>query len=228
MWPVPHGKPTLPLREQERATATARAEGAALRLVAPPLPVPSAPPSPTPSLSEVVMKLSTLGKSELPRPAGALARCARRDRALGAAQARDRRLRIGVSARLAKTAVAALGDKDPQEIELIWPGSRRPTSSSSPGSKAAPTGRRCATSHRSGRPMLAHALEEAISPASIPRDFMAEWKWDGIRVQAVAGTRRRRRPRRAALFAHRRGHLRQLSGPDRGAAARRRRSTANS
>ena len=31
-------------------------------------------------------------------------------------------LRIGVSARLAKTAAAALGDKDPQEIELIWPG----------------------------------------------------------------------------------------------------------
>ena len=31
-------------------------------------------------------------------------------------------LRIGVSARLAKTAVAALGDKEPNEIELIWPG----------------------------------------------------------------------------------------------------------
>ena len=31
-------------------------------------------------------------------------------------------LRIGVSARLAKTAAAALGDKDVQEIELIWPG----------------------------------------------------------------------------------------------------------
>ena len=31
-------------------------------------------------------------------------------------------LRIGVSARLAKTAVAALGDKDPDEIELLWPG----------------------------------------------------------------------------------------------------------
>ena len=31
-------------------------------------------------------------------------------------------LRVGVSARLAKTAAAALGDKDVQEIELIWPG----------------------------------------------------------------------------------------------------------
>ena len=31
-------------------------------------------------------------------------------------------LRIGVSARLAKTAVAALGDKEPDEVELVWPG----------------------------------------------------------------------------------------------------------
>ena len=31
-------------------------------------------------------------------------------------------LRIGVSARLAKTAAAALGDKDPHEIEVMWPG----------------------------------------------------------------------------------------------------------
>ena len=31
-------------------------------------------------------------------------------------------LRIGVSARLAKTAAAALGDKEPDEIEIIWPG----------------------------------------------------------------------------------------------------------
>ena len=35
-------------------------------------------------------------------------------------------LRIGVSARLAKTAAAALGDKDADEIELIWPGLRPP------------------------------------------------------------------------------------------------------
>ena len=31
-------------------------------------------------------------------------------------------LRVGVSARLAKTAVAALGDRTADEIELIWPG----------------------------------------------------------------------------------------------------------
>src|SRR5205823_2131007 len=34
--------------------------------------------------------------------------------------------------------------------------------------------------------MLAHAVEEADLAALNPHDFAAEWKWDGIRVQAVA------------------------------------------
>src|SRR5919205_868664 len=77
---------------------------------------------PPPSLSEVVIGLATLGKSEIP---GRLARW------LDALDETGRwallklvtgALRIGVSARLAKTAAAALGGKDPHEIELIWPG----------------------------------------------------------------------------------------------------------
>jgi DNA ligase-1 len=35
--------------------------------------------------------------------------------------------------------------------------------------------------------MLAHAVEEANLASLDAADFMAEWKWDGIRVQAVAG-----------------------------------------
>jgi len=35
--------------------------------------------------------------------------------------------------------------------------------------------------------MLAHAIEEGDLGALDPKDFLAEWKWDGIRVQAVAG-----------------------------------------
>ena len=34
--------------------------------------------------------------------------------------------------------------------------------------------------------MLAHALEESDLAGLDPRDFVGEWKWDGIRVQAVA------------------------------------------
>ena len=36
--------------------------------------------------------------------------------------------------------------------------------------------------------MLAHAIEETDFAALDAADFMAEWKWDGIRMQAVAGT----------------------------------------
>ena len=35
--------------------------------------------------------------------------------------------------------------------------------------------------------MLAHAVEDADFAALDPADFIAEWKWDGIRVQAVSG-----------------------------------------
>ena len=35
--------------------------------------------------------------------------------------------------------------------------------------------------------MLAHAIEETDFAALDPHEFMAEWKWDGIRVQAVTG-----------------------------------------
>jgi DNA ligase-1 len=36
-------------------------------------------------------------------------------------------------------------------------------------------------------PMLSHPLEEGDAASLDPRDFSAEWKWDGIRVQAAAG-----------------------------------------
>src|SRR5439155_6506221 len=37
--------------------------------------------------------------------------------------------------------------------------------------------------------MVARALEDSDLAALDPADFMAEWKWDGIRVQAVAAQR---------------------------------------
>src|SRR6266567_3974278 len=92
-----------------------------------------------------------------------------------------------VSARLAKTAVAALGDKDPDEIELIWPGLSPPyveLFAWVEGSGEKPIGRDPAPF----RPvMLAHAVEEEDLAPLDPRAYIGEWKWDGIRVQAAAG-----------------------------------------
>jgi ATP-dependent DNA ligase len=141
-----------------------------------------------PSLTEVVAALATLGKSQLP---GQLARW------LDALDETGRwallklvtsGLRVGVSARLAKTAVAQLGDKTPDEIELLWPAlvppyvelfawvegcGRKPDNINPLAFRPA---------------MLAHAIEEEELAALDPADYLAEWKWDGIRVQAVASS----------------------------------------
>ena len=97
-------------------------------------------------------------------------------------------MRIGVSARLAKTAVAALGSADAQEIELLWPGLAPPYTElfawlEGRGDK--PASRDPAPFRP---PMLAHALDVADLAALVPSEFLAEWKWDGIRVQAVAAS----------------------------------------
>ena len=42
--------------------------------------------------------------------------------------------------------------------------------------------------------MLAHALDEAAMAGLDPADFSAEWKWDGIRIQAAAGVHEDGRP----------------------------------
>ncbi|MCK1425463.1 cisplatin damage response ATP-dependent DNA ligase [Bradyrhizobium sp. 180] len=142
---------------------------------------------PPPSLTEVVTTLRTLGKTELPRQL---------ERWLDELDETGRwallklvtgGLRIGISARLAKTAVAALGDKDPHEIELIWPGLAPPyldLFAWLEGRAEKPVNRDPAPF----RPvMLAHAIEDMDFAALDPADYIAEWKWDGIRVQAVAG-----------------------------------------
>src|SRR5260370_238224 len=85
-----------------------------------PLPGYNNPPPPT--LSEVVTTLRTLGKTELPKQLARwldeldeTGRWALLKLVTGA-------MRIGISARLAKTAAADLGHKDAHDVELMWPG----------------------------------------------------------------------------------------------------------
>lgn len=102
-------------------------------------------------------------------------------------------LRIGVSARLAKTAVAALGPVEVSEVEEVWHALRPPYDDLFAwleGRSDRPT----ADAPGRFRPvMLAQAVDEAVDFAKLdPDDYAAEWKWDGIRVQAVSegGVRR--------------------------------------
>jgi DNA ligase 1 len=142
---------------------------------------------PPPTLAEVVTTLRTLGKTELPKQLtrwldelDETGRWALLKLVTGA-------MRIGISARLAKTAAAELGEKDPHDIELMWPGLTPPYLDLFAWLEG-----------RSEKPvnldpvpfrpvMLAHAIEDTDFAGLDAADFIAEWKWDGIRVQAVSG-----------------------------------------
>jgi DNA ligase-1 len=138
------------------------------------------------TLSCVIETLSTLGKAQLPRQLARWLDALDETGRWALIKLVTGGLRIGVSARLAKAAVAALGGSDAQEIELIWPGFAAPYRElfawlEGRGDK--PTNSDPAPFRP---PMLAHALDDADLAALDPAGFMAEWKWDGIRVQAVA------------------------------------------
>ena len=138
------------------------------------------------SLTTVIETLATLGKAELP---------SRLARWLDALDETGRwaliklvtgALRIGVSARLAKSALAAINDTDLQDIEVLWPGLAPPyvdLFAWLEGRGEKPASEEPAPFRP---PMLAHAIDEPDFAALDPAAFMAEWKWDGIRVQAVA------------------------------------------
>uniref|UniRef100_UPI0037DA22AA cisplatin damage response ATP-dependent DNA ligase n=1 Tax=Tardiphaga sp. TaxID=1926292 RepID=UPI0037DA22AA len=142
---------------------------------------------PPPTLTDVVTTLRTLGKAELPAQLARwldeldeTGRWALLKLVTGA-------LRIGISARLAKTAAAMLGEKDAHDVELIWPG------------LAPPYGELFAwLEGRAEKPvnldpapfrpvMLAHAVEDGDLASLNADEFTAEWKWDGIRIQANSG-----------------------------------------
>jgi DNA ligase 1 len=140
-----------------------------------------------PSLSEVVTTLATLGKAELPAKLAAWLDALDETGRWALLKLVTGALRIGVSARLAKTAVAALGAHEPDEIELVWPSLTPPYADLFAwveGRAARPASGDPAPFRP---PMLSHAIEEADFASLDPADFIAEWKWDGIRVQAVAG-----------------------------------------
>jgi DNA ligase-1 len=94
-------------------------------------------------------------------------------------------LRVGVSARLAKQALAALGGVPVEEIEEVWHGQHPPYEDlfawlerrSDKPSADAPA--------RFRPMMLAQAIDEKDFAVLNAADYAAEWKWDGIRVQAA-------------------------------------------
>jgi ATP-dependent DNA ligase len=138
------------------------------------------------SLTAVIETLSTLGKAQLPRQLARWLDALDETGRWALIKLVTGGLRVGVSARLAKAAVGALADKDAHDIELLWPGLRPPYRELFAwleGNGEMPVNADPAPFRP---PMLAHALDEADLAGLTAADFLAEWKWDGIRVQAVA------------------------------------------
>ena len=156
-------------------------------------PAPSVPGpghnAPVPTLSEVVQTLRDSHKADLP---GLLARW------LDGLDETGRwallklitgALRIGVSARLAKSAVAGLGPLAADDIEEVWHGLEPPYAALFAWAEGRGDRPEASDPAPFRPPMLAHAIEDSDFDTLDPAAMMAEWKWDGIRVQAVGGTR---------------------------------------
>ena len=91
-------------------------------------------------------------------------------------------LRVGISARLAKQALADAFGLDVEQVEEVWHGLRPPYAELfdwGEGRAPQPTAKDVPVF----RPfMLAHPLDDARVTLD---DYAAEWKWDGIRIQLV-------------------------------------------
>ncbi|MFL5008358.1 MAG: ATP-dependent DNA ligase, partial [Microvirga sp.] len=132
------------------------------------------PPPHVPALSEVVHGLATASKSDLPALVAAWLDVLDETARWALLKLITGELRIGVSARLAKTAVASLGDIPPDEVEHVWHGleppyrelfawveGRAPRPESGDPAPFRP-------------PMLSHPLEEEDFAKLDAADFMAE------------------------------------------------------
>jgi DNA ligase-1 len=102
-------------------------------------------------------------------------------------------LRVGLSARLAKQAAADVGGVAVGEVEELWHALHPPYEDLFAwleGRSEKPSSENPA---RFRPVMLAQAIDEAVDFGKLdPADYCAEWKWDGIRVQAAheGGVRR--------------------------------------
>ncbi len=138
-----------------------------------------------PTLAEVVRQLQAASRSDGPKVLARLLDDADVPARFAIIKLVTGGLRIGVSARLAKQALANLGKVDVAEIEELWHGLTPPYADLFAWLEG-----RAAKPERSAqalfRPvMLANAVGDGDLDKLDPTDYAAEWKWDGIRVQAV-------------------------------------------
>jgi len=141
-----------------------------------------------PSLSELIELFNTTSKSELPKLIASLLTRAAINERWALVKLATGALRIGVNARLAKTALAEMGGKDLQALEEICHGGEMPYTELFAWLDG--RGERPDVDHASRfHPlMLSNPIDEVKDLAVLdPADFSAVWMWDFIRVQLILG-----------------------------------------
>jgi DNA ligase-1 len=148
--------------------------------------------APPPALSDVVEALEVTPKADLPALIAGWLDTLDSGGRLALIKLITGGLRVGVSGRLARVALAEWSGKPVEEIEELWHGIAPPYlplfrwlegKAEKPDPRDAPVFRPL---------MLAHPLEDRDLAALDPAAYRAEWKWDGIRVQLTAGPGGRR------------------------------------
>ncbi len=139
-----------------------------------------------PTLSGLVQELETIPPKDLPNIIANHLSSATTTERWAILKLATGNLRVGVSARLAKTALAQFGGKTLEEIERLWHGLRYPYEDLFAwleGRGDVPEIREHEVFHPM---MLSNPIDEEKDFAALsPADYQAEWKWDGIRVQVV-------------------------------------------
>ena len=141
-----------------------------------------------PSLTDLIELFNTTSKAELPKLIAALLTQAGINERWAVVKLATGALRIGVSARLAKTALAEMSGTDLQEIEEVWHGLKVPYLDLFAWLDGKAERPDVDQSTRFHPLMLSNPVDAEKDLGRFdPKDFSAEWKWDGIRVQLVLG-----------------------------------------
>ncbi|MCE4225215.1 cisplatin damage response ATP-dependent DNA ligase [Methylobacterium sp. C25] len=191
IWPAAGATPANPPSAGEGGPQSGSGEGSGISAVGRGLgagPGHNNPPPDVPTLAEVVETLSTIAKKDLPRHLARWLDALDETGRWALLKLVTGNLRVGVSARLAKTALGALGAHEPDAIEEIWHGLEPPYESLFAWVEG--RGDRPETLNPAPfrPPMLSHPIEEDADLDKLaPDEFSAEWKWDGIRVQLAGG-----------------------------------------
>ncbi|MGN6375537.1 MAG: cisplatin damage response ATP-dependent DNA ligase [Sphingomonas sp.] len=133
-------------------------------------------------LSAVVERLMSLSRSDAPGVLAAMLDRLDAEERFALLKMATGALRIGVSARLAKTALAQAFELDVEAVEEVWHGIAPPYETLFAWAEGRGHQPRAADVPVFRPFMLAHPLEGATVDLA---DYVAEWKWDGIRVQLV-------------------------------------------